>query len=374
MIYYVVVFLISLWATSMANKHYHNKSAYFIFSLFATLPPIFLAGLRASSVGCDTEGYVDGIFNVALSTNDFGILRERKEDIELLYLGLNYLATRFTNNPVFVQTFAHILIIYPVYKTSMLWRKDFSPVFVMFIFYCVCYQESLSTVRHFIALSFSLLAITYCIKRKYFKFAFLTITSLGFHHSAIMSLISPILLFLLGKYPIKQYVLLYVSLFLILVVAILRLDAVIVMFLMSDLLPAKYAIYSPTYSDFDQSLGMSNLIIKTLTCFYIFLIVLRFKTNKLIDLFFFVALLDMVLSFASLIVTPLARLAYYFRMISCVSIPYVLNKYPLIITWGVRRVKMPGELVYIVILTFFWYYVYMSGNMGGTAEYFLYND
>ena len=367
--YYIVVFIISLWATNLANKCYRNRKAYLFFSFFAVVPPILLAGLRAPSVGSDTEQYIEEVFNLACMADSFEAFRERREDIEFIYMLLNYVISRFTNNAIYIQTVAHIFVILPVYKAAMLWRKDISPMYLMLFFYCISYQESLSTVRQAIAMSITLLAFTYFIRKEYKKYIIWSAIAFGFHVTAFIPLLFPVLYFITTKYPIKKYLFKYIFLISFSIYIIGNLESYLVILLSSGLIPVKYAIYSSTYSDFSQGLGITNVVVKILTLIYFTYIVLRSVNDKLLTLFFFIAALDLLLSLAGSVLSPLQRLAYYPRIITCISIPYVFTKFPIYFILNRQRKKIPIALFFSILLIFFWYYVYMQGDMDSTYAY-----
>lgn len=371
MLYYIVVFIISLWATSQANKSYRNRKTFVFFSFFAVAPPILLAGLRAPSVGSDTEQYIEEIFNLACLADSFDAFRERREGVEFIYMLLNYVVSRFTNNPIYIQTLAHIFVVLPVYKAAMLWRKDISPVYVMLFFYCISYQESLSTVRQAIAMSITLLAFTYFVRREYKKYIVWSVIALGFHVTAFIPLLFPVLYFITTKYPFRKYMSRYVVIVVISIYLILNLETILVLLLSSGIIPVRYAIYSSTFTeyDMDQGLGITNIVVKILTLLYFTYIVLRAKDNNILTFFFFVAILDLLLSLAGTVISPLQRLAYYPRIITCVSIPYVFTKYPIYSVVNNRRTRVPMGLFFSMLLIFFWYYVYMHGDMDSTFAY-----
>lgn len=369
MLYYIVVFIVSLWATNQADKSYKRRNEYILFSFIAVLPPILLAGLRGPTVGSDTEQYIEEIFNLACLADNFESFRERTGGGEVLYMLLNYIVSRFTNNPIYVQTLSHIFVILPVYKVAMLWRKKVSPVYVMLFFYCICYQESLSTVRQSIAMSLSFLAIVLFIDKKYKKYIFWTLASFGFHMSAFVPLLFPALYYISIKYPFKRHFLTYSIIVVAIVYVISHIDNYLGVLLNSGLISARYAIYSSAYSDFDEGLGITNIIVKILTVAYFTYIVFRADNDYLLNFFFWIAIVDLLLSLGGAAISPIQRLAYYARIISCVSIPYVFTKYPIYSLFNDRRIKVPMGLFFSILLIFFWYYVYMHGDMDSTFEY-----
>ena len=177
----------------MADLWYDDRHRFLVGSLLAVLPPILIAGLRDSTVGTDTELYVVPIFNgIATNGQTLKEFLDSYPGMEWGYLFLTFVVSRLTDQPVFLLLCIHSLIILPLYMTAMKWREYLSPVFFMFIFYMIFFQESLSIARQSIALSLSLLAFTSYIEKKYLYYFVYTIIALLFHQTAVIALSLPL--------------------------------------------------------------------------------------------------------------------------------------------------------------------------------------
>lgn len=368
MIIYIIIFAISLLGVREAELRYDDWSQRIIYSLIAVLPPIILAGFRDSTIGVDTEVYILPIFERLVSSGEsLTEFLESNEDLELLYLILNFVVAQLTDQSCILLLCIHILIIIPLYVTAMKWRESLSPLLFMFVFYMIFYQDTLSIVRQSIALSFSLLAFTYLQEKKIQKYIILSLIALGFHNTALIALVYPMVFFFIRKYPLRQYYYYYIGASVLFIILILNFENFIIWTIDNDFVNIKYLKYTSALDTFEPILGVTNVIVKILTIIYILYIIYLYIPDVMLKFFFVMAFLDFVFSLCALIVQPLDRISFYFRLMSCISIPYMVKNYP--IKQGVREYQVPIEYFWGIMLFIYWFYVYMVGNYGDTANY-----
>ena len=146
MLIYIVVFIISLWGVREADVRYEERSYRILFSLIAVLPPILLAGFRDSTVGTDMVIYILPLFEEqAIAQQELGTFIDTN-DLEILYLILNYIVAKITDSPFVLLLLIHTLIIIPLYITAMKWRELLSPVLFMFVFYMIFFALFISMI------------------------------------------------------------------------------------------------------------------------------------------------------------------------------------------------------------------------------------
>lgn len=369
MLIYIVVFIISLWGVREADVRYEERSYRILFSLIAVLPPILLAGFRDSTVGTDMVIYILPLFEEqAIAQQELGTFIDTN-DLEILYLILNYIVAKITDSPFVLLLLIHTLIIIPLYITAMKWRELLSPVLFMFVFYMIFFQESLSIVRQSIALSFSLLAFTVFLEKKYIEFFVYAMIAFLFHQTAVIALSIPLIYLAVDKYSIREYYLYYIGVILLVMLFFLNLDAILIWLIDGGYIDLKFLIYTSADNAFTPVLGATNFVVKIVTIAYFIFIMFLYKSDTILKFFLIVAVLDMSFSLCALIVQPLDRISLYYRLMTCISIPYIIYNYPIIYSDDETPYTRPIEGLFCVLLFAYWFYVYMLGNYDDTADY-----
>lgn len=383
MVIYLVIFVLSLLGVRMADMWYDDQRRFWGGSLLAVLPPIIIAGLRDSTVGSDMELYIVPIFN-GIASNGQNLIEffDSYPDIERGYLFLNYVIAQLTDQPFVLLLCIHILIIIPLYVTAMKWRKYLSPVLFIFIFYMIFFQESFSIVRQSIALSFSMLGLTLFLRPqidieekidtgvcRYVYSGMCLVIAFLFHLTAVIALSFPIIYYVINRFSLRQTYVLYIVVALLTVAFFLYFDEFLIWMIESGYLDLKFLKYTSADDTFTPVLGASNIIVKILTIAYIVYIMIIYKADSLLKFFFVVAVLDMLFSLCALIMQPLDRISLYFRLVSCISLPYLIYNFPIIFTDEDTPYTTPVEGFLCVLLFVYWFYVYMLGNYDDTADY-----
>ena len=370
MIVYIVTFALSLLGVKMADLWYDDRHRFLVGSLLVVLPPILIAGLRDSTVGTDTELYVVPIFNgIATNGQTLKEFLDSYPGMEWGYLFLTFVVSRLTDQPVFLLLCIHSLIILPLYMTAMKWREYLSPVFFMFIFYMIFFQESLSIARQSIALSLSLLAFTSYIEKKYLYYFVYTIIALLFHQTAVIALSLPLFYIIVDRFSIREYYLYYIGVALIIVLFFLNLDGILIWLIDSGYIDLKFLKYTTADNEFIPVLGAANFVVKIVIIVYIIFIMVSYESDTFLKFFLVLAVFDMLFSLCALILQPLDRISLYYRLMTCISIPYIIYNYPVIYSDDETPYTKPIVGMFCVLLFAYWVYVYMLGDYDETANY-----
>ena len=398
MIVYIFVFALSLMGVKIADMWYDDQQRFWGGSLLAILPPILIAGLRDSTVGSDMDLYIVPIFNgIASNGQNLAEFIDSYPDIEFGYLLLNYVVAQMTDLPFVLLTCIHILIIIPLYVTAIKWRDYLSPIFFMFIFYMIFFQESLSIVRQRIALSFSMLGLTMFLEpqilasrwwqaakprpqndteemidtnlSRYVCSGLCLVIAFLFHQTAIIALSFPIIYFVVDRFSLKQTYVLYIVVALLMVVFFLNFDSLFIWLIENGYIDLKFLKYTSADDTFTPVLGAANFVVKIVTVVYLVYIIIIYEADTFLKFFLVVAVLDMLFSLCALIVQPLDRISLYFRLVSCISLPYLIYNYPMLFTDDDTPYTRPVEGIVCVLLFVYWFYVYMLGNYDDTADY-----
>lgn len=370
MIVYIITFALSLLGVKMADLWYDDRHRFLVGSLLAVLPPILIAGLRDSTVGSDMELYIVPIFN-GIASNGQNLMEflDSYPDMEIGYLFVNFVIAQLTDQPFFLLVCIHVLIIIPLYITAMKWRERLSPVLFMFIFYMIFFQESLSIVRQSIALSFSMLAFTFFLEKRYIIYFVYTIIAFLFHQTAVIALSFPLVYIIVDRFSIREYYLYYIGVALIIVLFFLNLDGILIWLIDSGYIDLKFLKYTSADNTFTPVLGAANFAVKIVIIAYIVFIMVSYKLNTILKFFFVMAVLDMLFSLCALIMQPLDRISLYYRLMICISIPYIIYNYPVIYSDDETPYTRPFEGLFCVLLFAYWFYVYMMGDYDDTANY-----
>lgn len=178
--YWAIIAINAAFAISLASFRWGRGVSY----LSMVFIVIFISGIRYKT-GYDYDNYVEIYNNIALGSLD--------ERVEYAWFALNMAAYYGLDSPSGVFFFSSLLIYVPIawilYKES----KYAAVAFTAFIFGVQFYWESLSILRQYVGISFALLASWRWIKGRKTDFILFLIIAILFHTSAILALITPII-------------------------------------------------------------------------------------------------------------------------------------------------------------------------------------
>ena len=251
-----------------------------------------------------------------------------------------------------------------MYVAAFIFRKYLSPVLFFLIYYLVFYQDSLSIVRQSFAISFSTLAFAYYMSKKYKKYIFFMALAFGFHSTVVLTLVYPLLLWFLNKYPLKENTIKY-GLFLIVGIAVVvNLDFLLLLLINLGAINAKYLIYTSESEVFKGGLGVTNFIVKFVIIFFVYSYRKVHKKTLFIDFAYVLSIMDMMLCLFALLMEPLDRFALYPRLMSCITLPILFKACSKKNTF--LQIQKYGLILFLIA---YWCYVYMWGDYGSTANY-----
>lgn len=369
MIVYILTFALSLIGVRMADLWYDDTRKFISYSILAVMPPILIAGLRDYSVGFDVEVYVT-IFN-GIANNGQNLIEflESYPAIEVGYLFLTFVVAQLTDQYFVLLFLVHILIIIPLYVTAMKWREYLSPTLFMFVFYMIFFQESLSIVRQSLSMSFSILGFTLFLEKKHIHFVVCMIIAYLFHQTAIIALSFPIVYYVVDRYSFRETYKIYVVLVLLIVMLFVNLDSILIWMIENGYIDFKFLKYTTADNTFVPVLGAANFVVKIVTIAFIIYILFLYNFDTFIKFVLVMALLDMVFSLCALITQPLDRLSLYYRLMSCISIPYLIHNYPVLFLDKDVPYRKPVVSMFCILLFAYWFYVYILGDYDQTSDY-----
>lgn len=160
----------------------------------ALLIPCLIAGLRASSIGTDTEGYLVPMTKAALFADNYKEYMDSSwyriwrnlfvRDYEYGFSFIVYLFAKMFKSVVAVQFVVQLLTVLPIYFAAC--KTKYKTWICMAVYYFIFFNTSLNMMRQTIAIAFGVLAIQFFIEGK--KKSFLVYAFIGFlfHYSSVL--------------------------------------------------------------------------------------------------------------------------------------------------------------------------------------------
>lgn len=191
--FYILIFAISLLLIFFGLKT-KNKIASRILVLIGLLIPCIIAGLRNTTVGTDTGGYITNLYKIAGKSINFNEFIKNADIIynckDMIYLFITYIFGHYNISFQLMLFLFESLTIFPIYfaiKKIKLNNNDI--ILGMTIFYLMLFNLSMNMVRQSIAIAFILLSFAIFIKRRRKKTILLSILlfiiAVEFHDSAL---------------------------------------------------------------------------------------------------------------------------------------------------------------------------------------------
>lgn len=196
----IIIFSVYL---QLFNPKYNS-----LITLFCVSAIAFVSGFRDMIGGYDIYIYASYFETVP---DIFNLLKINQEDYFVLtffepgYYMLNSLFKTFINDKYLYFVFISVLFYMSVY---FLIRNNKYSVLVLFIFFCKIFIIGFIYTRQILAMSFILLAYSYCIKNKNTKALILIVIASTIHYSAIIS----VAMLFWNKFRLNKRVILYMFL------------------------------------------------------------------------------------------------------------------------------------------------------------------
>ena len=196
---YIICYLMSIFFAYLAQRA-KNKDVVIFYSVISILITSILGGLRAATIGTDVGyyGYPDALKAIKaeslLSFVNSGIRGE------IGYLCVCYISANLFNHPNGALFMYQLITITCVYLGAYRYRK-IAPVYMtMTLFYLMYYQYSYNAMRQSIATAI-VFAGLYCLRDGHYKkFIVYVLAASLFHISAIIALVSVLVVYYVATY------------------------------------------------------------------------------------------------------------------------------------------------------------------------------
>lgn len=202
--------------------------------------PVVLAGARDYTVGTDIATYGNYVFRGACNARRLRSFLRTQSEIDLLYKGLAYAVSRFTNNPHLFYLVTALIICGFTMAGLWYYRRWCSITLGWACFLFLFYGDTLNTMRQCLALAVVFAAFPFFLEKKYLLFAVFNVAAILFHATGILALALPVLFLVMKKMPPR-----WLQFFLIIACmgVILFYSPLLRIVLNMNLLPAKFARY-----------------------------------------------------------------------------------------------------------------------------------
>ena len=316
---YIVVFIISIFATYKVRYYSSKKLIFYIYSVIAITPLVLLAALRDHNIGTDTPNYVY-LFQSAVENNGsllyYFIQHPSFEKGFLLY---NYIIARCTDNIVLYFLITYGIIFGLIYSSALKLKSVASPHIFLYIYLFLFFSDSLNVMRQYLAISLVVFAVSNLLTGKSKTYILFTIFATLIHTSAIISFLIGTLFFLAQKYPIKKHKLKYVIICVLLFLAVLNIGY----FTSRGLLPVFEDKFNNYMTSTDGGLSSSHRLIGFFTLYVVFR---NYKSCQINDTLLLCLITVMMFYISPNINATLYRLTIYFNIMYCIAVASKFNK------------------------------------------------
>lgn len=362
---YITMF-ISCFLCCFISSKIKNKKFSFIFDVIAILIPSIIAGNRSLSIGTDISVYGEYMHYVAShSSPSFFFSVFGYSDI-LFSIFTLIIGSVFKDVHVFLFfiQFINCILIHKACKNY----EDNVPVCISYLlFLTALYFRQLNLLRQGVALSFSILAVSYLLKDNKKKFFIFLFCASLFHISAVFV----ISIYFLYKYSKKKYEkkLAFFTTYIVLLLILILFLPILKVITSLGILPSKY-----TYEYFTHFLNANHEIDNLGTFFKLFWCVVTFCTatrkgvkNKIknFQLLFHFVFIDFILWNYNIYIYYVDRISFYFGYV------YVLFLLPQYVK--IFKNDLISKIFYYTILVSlflaYWYVRFIIQNAGSVYPY-----
>lgn len=363
---YIITFTISLFFAFLALRHYKRNLSLIsiIFISISIIVPALLAAGRTEEIGTDVNNYVVPIWNLT-HTVDSSLLSTifAIGYIEPGYIVINWLVAQFSDDIFWLLLIIQLVILIPIYIGAFKLKKKLSPLWILFLYYCVIYNETLNLVRQSIALSFCFLALSFLFDNKDKFFIIISVFAFFFHNSAIlMFLIYLLYLFCIkgyvSKYRILTYGIIGFGIF-----CVFSFSILINIFVQYGLLKVKYLAFAE--GTFDGHLSKVAFFFKIFSMLLVWWLTSKTrKINSLLKKFFkFVAFYDVLFCLMGATVVYISRISLYTQLVMFIILALLING-----KQGVAKITSLKILLFLSGL-FYWYFAFVVSGVSETYPY-----
>ena len=372
MIIYSATFVSSLVFMRVSQAFKKNREVSAFFLVIAIAIPCYLASQRDISIGADTQGYISGMYNLAVKTKSslFHYLAIAPPWYAVPrtivgYMSLTWVCAQFSNGFQILLFLITLLSILPVYFAIKKVSNNTNEVMLSYtLYFLFIYNITFNAARQTIALGFYLLAFVCMMKKQYKRTVIYSIISFSFHDTALLIVAIAIIKYLIvdktkSSNAQKKYECIMI---------VMSALAVIGFYPLLSLL-----IHSGIYSHGSVYLAQRRFdfsFIKTGLYLLVYIVISLNKKNMVLtkedEFYRFISLLSVIWLQIGVFITYADRLSWYFFF------PVIHVYLPQIAYGKAGKIKKKrGVYTAIIIMAFIVYWIVLYGviNEHNTVPY-----
>lgn len=351
--FYITVFSISILLSWLSSR-LDNKKIGNLIKILNFLFLVLISGLRYG-IGTDyNKVYLP--FFIELKNN---AIKNRMRSFEIGYVLINKIVIFLGGNFTWVCLIMSFLTIFFLYKGLNNYKNKSSFTLGLFFYLIMYYQKSFNLMRQMLAVSIVFFAIKF-LKKDNFKYIILVILASLFQRTVLIMLIIPLVQKI---YENKKYLVLQISSFLLMVLAILNFGKIGVFL---EKLNMEYYSY---YFNENVSTGITiNYFIRILPVILLGLIAYKkLKEDREMLLFYNLYVVGAIFMLLGYVTSTYGeRIAIYFMIYQIVLIPYLLQK----ICENKKNIKKMFVVSFILVINvYMWYNDFILNGREETIPY-----
>lgn len=363
---YIITFTISLFFAFLAIRHYKRNLSLIsiIFISISIIVPALLAAGRTEEIGTDVNNYVVPIWNLVNSL-DSSLLSTiiAIGYIEPGYVVINWLVAQFSDDIFWLLLIIQLVILIPIYIGALKLKNKLNPLWILFLYYCVIYNETLNLVRQSIALSFCFLALSFLFDNKDKTFLLISVFAFLFHNSAILMFVIYLLYLFCIKGYVSKYRILTYGIICFGIFCVFSFSILINILVQNGLLKVKYLAFAE--GTFKGHLSKVAFVFKSFSMLLVFGLTSKTrKINSLLKKFFkFIAFYDVLFCLMGATVVYITRISLYTQLVMFIILALLIN--------GKQGVaKITGiKILFFLSGLFYWYFAFVVSGVSETYPY-----
>ncbi len=366
---YIIMLITSTICCFFATKCKKNKMLRGLLIAFTILIPSIVAGLRALNIGTDINTYGNYMHYVAsnLSISKFFSIFGYSDILFSVFTLIIGIIFKNIHIYLFLLQLLNCILIYKACDNY----KEHIPIWLSYLlFLLTLYFRQLNLLRQGIAISFSILAISYILRDNKKKFLINAILASLTHISAISVFLIYYIKACIIKNKDKKVSMVCIYSFLI--ILFLLFMPILKFITSSGILPSKYSFeYFSTYLNINHELDNLGTFFKLFWC--ILTLLIGFNKNlkeKIVDFdfFFHIVFIDFILWNLNIYIHYIDRLSFYF------GFTYLLFYIPQISKIFKKEIynKILIYTVILIVFLFYWYVRFIFQNAGNVFPYLHY--
>ncbi len=350
---YIIIFATSIFLSiiTCAVSKRNKKIGYLFLTSIIILLSLF-GGMRDYTIGTDIRVYGLKWFQAAcLHTNLWSYISVI-DSSDTAYLVLNYVVSRFSNNPstffFTLQLIVNSLVIITLYR----YKDKLNFPIAILIYLCLFYCRTFNLLRQSLALSICFYSYYYFDKNKNFKFIMYTLIASLFHFTAVFNLVLLILKKICNLEGKKKYIMIFIV-FIATFVMTLFIEKTISILYSFGLVNIRIYNYLTKYSNNGSFINLETLFRMIMIAFLGINIKQINKKVPSFNLMFLCTLMEFMLFQTRTVILYADRISLYFGYLFMIVLPLGINN-----CTKSNRKKMIINIFFMILLIFYWYYIF----------------